>query len=484
MKLFNTLSRQKEDFAPINTPVRIYSCGPTVYNYVHIGNLRTFIFEDILRRYLKYKGHSVYQVKNLTDVDDKTIRDSRKEGLLLKEFCDKYADAFFEDIDALNIERAEAFPKATEHIHEMVAMITLLLEKGIAYKADDGIYFSIDKFDNYGKLAHLKLDALQSGASGRVQADEYDKESAADFALWKFWDPEDGDVYWDVSIGKGRPGWHIECSAMSAKHLTGLFENSSIHPVKFETIDIHTGGIDLVFPHHQDEIAQTEACTGKPFVKYWMHGEHLLVDNKKMSKSLGNFYTLRDLLGKGYHPLAVRYLLFSVHYRQKLNFTFESLDGAGVAVQRFNDFALRLREWIDSGSDSNEHSERVQGHITAAKDQFEKHMDNDLEISSALAALFDFMNEINSMMEHKHFGQQDAKAVLAFLETIDTVLGILCDQELPDETRELLNERKQARADKNWQKSDELRDTLKTYGISVEDTSHGQRWKKLFSRTI
>ena len=344
MKLFNSLSLKKEEFAPLNEGrVRMYTCGPTPYNFVHIGNLRTFVFEDVLRRYLKYKGFKVTQVKNFTDVDDKTIRDSQKAKISLKEFTQKYIDEFFKDCDSLNIEKVEVYPKATEHIPEMVALIDYLLKKGVAYKSQDGVYFSIDKFKDYGRLAHIDLAGLKAGASGRILKDEYEKENVADFALWKFWDKADGDVKWPAQFGEGRPGWHVECSAMSAKHLTKMFERG-FHPDKFETIDIHTGGIDLLFPHHQDEVAQTEGCVEKPFSKYWLHAEHLLVDNKKMSKSLGNFYTLRDILAKGYAPLAVRYLLLSSHYRQKMNFTFESLDAATVAVQRFNDFVLKLKE--------------------------------------------------------------------------------------------------------------------------------------------
>lgn len=480
MKLYNTLSKKLEDFKPLHDVVRIYSCGPTVYNYVHIGNLRTFIFEDLLRRYLLYKGYKLKQVKNLTDVDDKTIRDSKKEGLPLNEFTEKYTKAFFDDIDALNIQRAEEFPKATDHINEMVSMIQHLLQNGLAYKADDGIYFSINKFENYGKLAHINLAELQAGASGRVQADEYDKEHASDFALWKYWDKNDGDVYWETPIGKGRPGWHIECSAMSAKHLTKLFHDSAINTENFETIDIHTGGIDLVFPHHQDEIAQTEGCVSKPFVNYWLHAEHLLVNNKKMSKSLGNFYTLRDILNKGYNPLAVRYLLLSTHYRQKLNFTLDSLDAAATAVQRINDFLVRLTEVERTGPNSNDHAQRVEKYIAAAREAFERNLDDDLNISPALATLFEFMNNINSMMEHNHLSQDDSKAIIAFMHDIDSVLGVFSiTDDIDADAKKLLKEREEARANKEWAKADELRDKLKTYDIAVEDTPHGQRWKKI-----
>jgi len=475
MKLFNTLSKQKEEFVPVDSKlVRLYTCGPTVYNFAQIGNFRAYVFEDLLRRWLKYQGFKVKQVMNLTDVDDKTIRDSQKEKMSLKAFTTKYANAFFEDVDALNIERAESYPNATDHIDEMVSMIQLLLEKGFAYKSDDGIYFSIAKFKSYGELAHIDTKQLKAGASGRVLSDEYEKENVADFALWKFWDKNDGDVFWETELGKGRPGWHIECSAMSAKHLTDAFQKGKFHSEKFKTLDIHTGGVDNLFPHHQDEVAQTEALVNKPFAKYWMHNEHLLVDGKKMSKSLKNFYTVRDIVGKGYHPLALRYLLLSVHYRQKLNFTFEALDGAVTAVQRLNDFVKRLGEVNASKGDS------VSSIIEKAQKQFEVSLDDDLEISPALAAIFELMNSINKSMEEGKLSKADAKKVVAFMEQIDTVLGVLEQEEsLPKELELLLKERETARNTKQWERADELRDELKKHNIAVEDTPHGQRWKRI-----
>lgn len=474
MRLFNSLSRKKEEFVPQTKGlVRMYTCGPTVYNFVHIGNLRTFVFEDVLRRYLKYKGFKVKQVKNLTDVDDKTIRDSQKERMSLKDFTEKYSLEFFKDCEALNIERVEVYPKASEHIPQMVAMIQCLLDKGLAYKSEDGIYFAIDKFKDYGKLAHIDLSGLKAGGSGRVLKDEYEKENVADFALWKFWDKADGDVKWDAPFGAGRPGWHIECSAMSAQHLSKMFERG-FHPSKFETIDIHTGGIDLLFPHHQDEVAQTEGCSEKQFAKYWMHAEHLLVDNKKMSKSLGNFYTLRDIMAKGYAPIAVRYLLLSSHYRQKMNFTFEALDASAVAVQRFNDFVLKLKE-AHGESDSKE----VANAIAGAKEGFESALDDDLEMSSALASLFDFMNKINKFGIHQ-LSKKDAKSIEKFMKDVDSVLGILShDEKLPPNVAKLIAERENARKVKNFARADELRDELKKHGIAIEDTAHGQRWKRI-----
>lgn len=477
MQVFNSLSRKKEPFAPQKAGrVKMYTCGPTPYNFVHIGNLRTFLFEDVLRRYLKYKGFKVTQVKNLTDVDDKTIRDSQKAKLSLKAFTEKYIAEFYKDCESLNMEKVEVYPKATEHIPEMIAMTQDLLDKGVAYKSKDGIYFAIDKFKDYGKLAHLDMAGLKAGASGRILKDEYEKENVADFALWKFWDKEDGDVKWPAPFGEGRPGWHIECSAMSAKHLTKLFAKGKVDPKGFETIDIHTGGIDLLFPHHQDEVAQTEACVKKPFAKYWMHAEHLLVDNKKMSKSLGNFYTLRDVLAKGYAPIAVRYLLISSHYRQKMNFTFEALDAAAVAVQRINDFVQKLSEAHGKADNKD-----VSSLITKAKGLFEEALDDDLEMSRALASLFDFMNQINKLGIHQ-LSKKDAKSIEKFMREVDSVLAILSKEEdVPDEVKKLITDREEARRTKNFSRADELRDLLKQKGIIVEDTAHGQRWKRILS---
>ncbi len=477
MRVFNSLSRQKEEFVPQKKgQVKMYTCGPTPYTFVHIGNLRTFAFEDVLRRYLKYKGFKVTQVKNFTDVDDKTIRDSQKAKISLKTFTEKYIAEFFKDCDSLNIERVEVYPKATEHIQEMIALTQDLLDKGVAYKSADGVYFSIDKFKDYGKLAHLDLAGLKAGASGRILKDEYEKENVADFALWKFWDKADGDVKWTAPFGEGRPGWHIECSAMSAKHLTNLFSKGKVDPKGFETIDIHTGGIDLLFPHHQDEVAQTEACVKKPFSKYWMHAEHLLVDNKKMSKSLGNFYTLRDVLAKGHAPTAVRYLLISSHYRQKMNFTFESLDAATVAVQRFNDFVQKLSE-AHGKSDNKE----IQASIEKAKESFEGALDDDLEMSRALASLFEFMNHINKLGIHQ-LSRKDAQSVEKFMREVDSVLAILSKEEdILDDIKKLIADRDEARRTKNFSRADELRDVLKQKGIAVEDTAHGQRWKRILS---
>ena len=383
LKLYNTLTRKKETFKPIKKDsVGIYTCGPTVYDYAHIGNFRAYICGDILKRYLKYEGFKVKHIMNITDVDDKTIKGSVKQKISLKEYTEKYTKDFFEDLETLNIDKADIFPKATEHIKEMVNIIKRLLDKKIAYKTKDGIYFDISKFKDYGKLSHTKLKDLEVGK--RIKADQYEKEQARDFALWKFWDKEDGDVFWEAEIGKGRPGWHIECSAMSTKYLGQPF-------------DIHGGGIDLVFPHHENEIAQSECSAGKEMVKYWFHNEHLLVDGKKMSKSLGNFFTLRDLLKKGNNPKAIRYLLLSTHYRQQLNFTEEGVKAADNAVQRLNTFIKKIQIFKKVYKRKKQDPE-IKKLIEKTKKEFIKKMDDDLNISEALAVIFEFIRKINTKM--------------------------------------------------------------------------------------
>ncbi|HEC80710.1 MAG TPA: cysteine--tRNA ligase, partial [Firmicutes bacterium] len=336
MRFYNTLIKSVEEFSPLEGDVvKMYTCGPTVYDYAHIGNFRTYVFEDILRRWLKFRGYKVIQVMNITDVDDKTIMGANEKGISLDEYTREYTNAFFEDIDTLRIERAEHYPRATEHINEMIALIEKLIEKGIAYVADDGIYYSIAKFPEYGKLSGFDVKSVKAGA--RVAKDEYDKEDVRDFALWKFRRPDE--PFWSAPFGDGRPGWHIECSAMSMKYLG-------------ETFDIHIGGVDNIFPHHENEIAQSEGATGKKFVRYWLHSEHLIVEGRKMSKSLGNFYTLRDLLSMGYNPIAIRYLLLSTHYRKQLNFTFDGLKGAYSTVMRLWDTIGRLESISDLSVDN------------------------------------------------------------------------------------------------------------------------------------
>jgi len=447
LKIYNTIKRKTETFKPIdkNGAIKIYSCGPTVYNRVHIGNLRAFLFDDLLRRYLEYSGHKVIQVMNITDIDDKTIRGSQKEKLSLKDFTIKYTKLFFEDLEKLNIEKAEFYPRATDNIEGMVELIQKLQKKGYAYQTEDGIYFKISKFKDYGKLANIKTKNLKTGASGRVLADEYAKESAEDFALWKFWKEEDGDVFWETEIGKGRPGWHIECSVMSSKLLGQPF-------------DIHTGGIDLVFPHHTNEIAQSEAAEGKKFVNYWMHNEHLLVDGQKMSKSLGNFYTLEDLEKKGFEPIAIRYFLLSAHYRQKLNLTMQSLEAAREAVKRINDFVL-------SSEGRNDDSEMAEL-ISKTNKEFREKMDDDLNTPEALAVLFNFIKDANKLGA----GNKAAD----FIKRIDKIFGILKEKEqIPKEIEILVKERQKARENKDWKKSDELREKIKKAGWEIKDEKDG-----------
>ena len=460
---FNTLTRRKEKFVPIESgKVGLYTCGPTVYDYAHIGNFRAFLFEDLLKRWLEYRGYKVTHVMNLTDVDDKTIRGSQKQQIPLEKYTEHYAKAFFEDIKALNIEPADYYPKATGHIPEMVALVKQLIQNGYAYKGQDGsIYYAISNFKNYGELSHIKVDELKAGA--RVKTDEYTKEEAQDFALWKAWTPEDGDVFWETELGKGRPGWHIECSAMSMKYLG-------------ETFDIHCGGIDNMFPHHENEIAQSEAATGRKFVNYWLHNEHLLVEGRKMAKKLGNFYTLRDLLGKGYDPIAIRYLLLSSHYRAQFNFTFEALDAAGAAVGRLRNFVRRLQDADGKGSGG-----KVAELLRGVQRGFGEAMDDDLNVSVALAALFDFVREVNGLLDAGVVSRSEAEEVDAVMKRFDGVLGVVGEvaeeETLSKEAEELIAKREAARKAKDWATADALRARLSELGVVVEDTAQGVRWR-------
>ena len=441
----------------------MYTCGPTVYDLAHIGNFRAFLFEDLLKRWLVLRGFKVTHAMNLTDVDDKTIKGSQKQQVPLKQFTDFYVKAFFEDIKALNIQPADVYPKATDHIPEMVSLIKKLIVKGYAYRGEDGsIYYAISKFPDYGKLSKIKPSELKAGA--RVNQDEYSKEEAQDFALWKAWTPEDGNVYWETELGKGRPGWHIECSAMSMKYLG-------------ETFDIHCGGVDNIFPHHENEIAQSEAATGKKFVNFWLHNEHLLVEGKKMAKSFGNFYTLRDLLAKNYDPIAIRYLLMSTHYRQQFNFTFEGLESAKSAVDRLRNFVRRLH--VAEGKDS-----KGKVNIIAAKLEacFGGSMDDDLDIGTALASLFDFVREVNNLLDAGRVSKAEAAEVGGLMMQIDAVLSVIGEvktQEiLPAEIDTLVQKREEARKAKNWKEADAIRAQLKAIGILLEDTPQGVRWHK------
>ena len=461
---FNTLTRRKEAFVPLEEgKVKMYTCGPTVYGYAHIGNFRAFLFEDLLKRWLIQRGFKVTHVMNITDIDDKTIKGSQKQDVPLRQFTDFYVKAFFEDIEALNIQPADIYPKATDHIPEMVALIKTLMTKGFAYKGDDGsIYFSVCKFPDYGKMSKIKVDDLKAGA--RVNQDEYAKEEAQDFALWKAWTPEDGDVFWATELGKGRPGWHIECSAMSMKYLD-------------ETFDIHCGGVDNMFPHHENETAQSEAATGKKFVNYWMHNEHLQVEGKKMSKSSGNFYTLRDLLAKGYDPIVIRYLLMCTHYRQQFNFTFEGLEASKAAVDRLRNFVRRLHE-VEGTT--------ATGKVATLSDKLEAcfggSMDDDLNIGIALSSLFDFVREINSLLDANLVSKTEAAEVGGLMMRIDEVLGVIgrveVEEALSADIDALVQKREVARKAKNWKEADAIRAQLKAMGIVLEDTAQGIRWHK------
>ncbi len=456
MKFYNTLTRRKDDFVPLAPPrVGMYTCGPTVYNYAHIGNLRAFTFEDLLRRYLEYKGYQVTHVMNITDVEDKIIRTVRETGKTLREVTDFYTAEFFRDLDTLNIRRAHITPRATETIPDIIQLIETLIARKHAYVADDGsVYYSIQSFPEYGKLSHRRLDEQMAGA--RVKQDEYAKEQMADFALWKAWNPDDGPVKWPSPWGEGRPGWHIECSVMSMKHLG-------------ESFDIHCGGEDLVFPHHEDEIAQSEAATGKPFVKYWLHNAHLLVEGKKMSKSLGNFFTLRDLLAKGWTGREIRYALISAHYRDPLNFTFDGLQAARSALQRMDEFLLKLQELAGARSVATATADSLRA-------AFESALDDDLNISGALGALFEFIRETNK----RDIIADEAAGILAVWRRLDEVLGfgIPTKSEVPTEIQALVEERQAARKAKNFKRADEIRDQLAAQGWVIEDTPQGPRAKR------
>lgn len=463
LRFYNTLRRAKEDFVPIEAGrVRMYTCGPTVYNFAHMGNFRAYMFEDLLRRYLKFKGYDVLHIMNLTDVEDKLIRAHRETGQPLKTISEKYIKAFFDDIDALGIERAEAYPAATDHILEMVAIIKTLRDKGHTYQDSDGsIYFRLSSFPNYGRLSHMDMSQLQEGASGRVKTDEYALEDARDFALWKAWDESDGEVFWETELGKGRPGWHIECSAMSMKFLG-------------ESFDIHCGGVDNIFPHHENEIAQTECATGKQFVRYWLHCAHLVVEGRKMSKSLGNFFTLRDLLDKGLNPLAIRWALISTHYRQQSNFSFEAVEGAEQAMRRIADFRIRLGEVRGPGSDLAERCD-------ACKAAFIEALDDDLNISGGMGAVFDFIRDVNKMMDAGEVGEAGAANAVALLDRLNAVTGVFApptEDAAPQDVLDRVMARQQARRDRNFTQADKLRDELLAEGWVIEDTPDGPRVKR------
>jgi cysteinyl-tRNA synthetase len=463
IRLFNTYSRSLEEFVPLDAArreVRMYTCGPTVYSHAHIGNFRAYVFEDLLQRHLELREFKVRRVMNITDVDDKTIRGSREAGVALAEFTAPFKKGFFDDLEALRIRRADSFPEATDpgQLKKMIEMIGTLLERGLAYQAEDkSIYFRINKFPDYGKLAHFDLEELRS--TGRVKSDEYDKEHVGDFALWKAWDEADGDVKWESPWGPGRPGWHIECSAM-ATQLLG------------DQLDIHCGGVDNIFPHHEAEIAQTEGCTGKKFVRYWLHCAHLMVEGQKMAKSLGNFYTLRDVLAKGYTGREVRYALMRVHYRAPLNFTWEGMEEAREALRRVDDWVRRIGEQAGEG----ENAERPTPNVQRPTEEFEATLDDDLNISGALGVLFETIRETNRRLDSEEMGAAEAKAWLEWWRQVDSVLAISGEKaELPAEIAALAEARVQARLAKDWRKSDELRDELAARGWEARDTKDGQK---------
>jgi len=464
MRLFNSLTRQEEDFAPQGDRVRMYTCGLTVYNRGHIGNFRTFVCLDVLRRTLEHVcGWPVRQVMNFTDVDDRTIAGAQKAGMPLREYTDRFIAAFREDASSLGLEPVEENPRATDeaNLQAMADLVKALERNGHTYRSDGSIYYRIDRFPDYGKLAHLDADALQSRTSGRVDSDEYAKDDVRDFALWKAWTPEDGAVYWETELGKGRPGWHIECSAMAMKYLGKHF-------------DMHTGGEDNIFPHHENEIAQSEAATGEPFVNYWLHCRHLLVDNLKMSKSLGNFYTLRDLLEQGFKPKGIRYALLSIHYRQPLNFTVEGLHAADQAVQRLIDFMQRLQTAQGEGF-------AVQPLLAETQQRFEEALDDDLNISGALGAIFEMVREVNRAIAQHQLRAAEAEHVTTFMYRLDTVLGLLSAEQTPldREVENLMEERQQARQARDFARADALRAQLRERGYVVEDTPQGPRLKRL-----
>jgi len=462
-RFYNSLSHLVEDLKPLQeNHIGMYTCGPTVYNFAHIGNFRCYAFEDILKRTLLASGYDVKHVMNLTDVDDKTIRGSQAEKLPLNDFTRRYKEAFFGDIKTLRMLPADVYPASTEHIPEMQAMIQKLIELGIAYQAEDkSIYFSIEKWPKYGQLVKIDRESMRVGV--RIKMDEYAKDAMADFALWKAWDEADGDVAWDSPWGKGRPGWHIECSAMSQKYLG-------------KTFDLHCGGIDNCFPHHEDEIAQSEAANGCKFVNLWMHCAHLVVDGQKMSKSLGNFFTLKDLLAKGYTGREIRYVLIGTYYRQSLNFSMQALEEARANLQRIDAFSRRLKDIAASGA-AGECPADLAKLCDDAAAAFLAELQSDLNVSGGLAKLFDFIRDMNRQMDAGAVNAAAAKAALATLASMDRILAVVEPDEgandVPAEVQALADERQAARKAKDWKKADELRAQIDAAGWVVKDTPKG-----------
>ena len=461
LRLKNTLTSEVEELQPLDgEKVRMYTCGPTVYDFVHIGNFRTFVFQDLLRRYIKYRGFPLLHVMNITDVDDKIIKNAREAGVPIQKFAEPYIKAFFEDMEKLRIEKPEVTPYATRHIDDMVALVLKLREKGHTYNSEGSIYYRIATFSDYGKLS--RLDLSQSQTADRTDADEYTKENPRDFVLWKA--KKEGESFWDTALGPGRPGWHLECSTMSMKYLGDSF-------------DIHCGGVDLVFPHHENEIAQSQAATGKPFVRHWIHSEFLLVEGEKMSKSRGNQYTLRDLIDRGCDPLAVRYLLQSVHYRKQLNFTFEGVKHSESALRRMNDFLLRMAEVPDDRPENPALSKRVARTLS----DFQAGMDDDLNTSLALGTLFELIRETNVLLERQEVGSANRDQIVRLFSDVHQVFAVFQTDEPAAEDKEitrLIQEREEARRQRDFQRADEIRAGLVDRGIILEDTKTGTRWKR------
>jgi cysteinyl-tRNA synthetase len=464
LRIHNTLSGQLEEFRPmVEGEAKFYYCGPTVWDYGHIGNFRSAIAADVIRRYLKFKGVTVTHVMNLTDVDDRIMAKAQESGVAIDDYTKKYIDAFWEDFDALGCERPEVSPRATQHIPEMVSLIEKLEERGHAYQSDGSIYYRIKSFPEYGKLSKINFAGNIDGGSERVDTDKYEKEDARDFALWKA-PANTEEPAWDASIGRGRPGWHIECSAMSMKYLG-------------ETFDLHVGGIDLVFPHHENEIAQSEGATGQQFVRHWLHFEHLKVEGETMSKSKGNYYTFRDLMAQGFSAAGLRYFLLSVPCRKQLNFTFDALRGAEKTVASLRDFRARLEEAkADPG-----HDERLQAATERALNEFEAGMDDDLNTSVALAAVHELSREVNTVLARRSLREENKREVIAAIDRIDSVLNVFGDpqsQILEAEIQTLIDERQEARHRRDFERGDEIRDQLAARGIILEDTRDGVRWKR------
>ena len=462
LTLFNSLGKTKEPFIPKNEDeVTVYCCGPTVYDYAHIGNLRTFLFEDVLIRFLELKGYKVKFVMNITDVDDKTIKAAKNNNTTLKEYTSRFTSEFFKDLQSLNIKEATEYPRATDYIDDIESHIMKLQNEDYCYERDGSYYYSINRFSRYGSLSGLEISNQKNRS--RLNEDEYTKDNAQDFALWKAWDKDDGDVYWEGKLGKGRPGWHIECSVMSTKILG-------------EEIDIHAGGVDLIFPHHENEIAQTEAVTNKKFVKYWIHSEHLIVEGKKMSKSEGNFFTLRDLIEKGYDAKSIRFLLISSHYRSQLNFTFDGINQAKENINRMQEVYSKIIECkTRTGIDAN-----ISSITKESKRAFEEALDDDLDMPVALASIFKFVRDINRYLENNQVSETNKSEIIDYFETIDRVLGILSNKtiEVDEDVKSLIEQRDEARIKKDWKKSDEIRDELLMKGFIVEDTKEGTRIKR------